>query len=104
LLLAVLTIGPAIAHADDAPVDPFLGQPAAIEEGQQQYRAKCIICHGKAGGRGPNLFATKLRDDQFLATVMSGRPGTLMPAFGLRLAPDDIWKILAFLKAHPGGM
>lgn len=90
--------------ADDASVDPYLNQPAAIEEGKQIYRAKCIICHGKGGGRGPNLFATKLDDEQFLITVMNGRKGTLMPVFGLRLTPDDVWKVRAFLKANPNGI
>jgi mono/diheme cytochrome c family protein len=101
LLLALVSMR---VWAQDRLVDPFLGQPAAIEQGEQQYRAKCIICHGKAGGRGPNLFATRLRDDQFLTTVLNGRPGTLMPVFGLRLSPDDVWKILAFVRAHPDGM
>jgi mono/diheme cytochrome c family protein len=103
-LALALACGLRLAAADDKPVDPFLGQPQAIEEGEQIYKGKCIICHGKAGGRGPNLFATRLRDDQFLATVTHGRPGTLMPVFGLRLSQDEIWKVHAFLKAHPNGL
>jgi mono/diheme cytochrome c family protein len=92
------------SHADETLTDPYLGQPDAIAEGEMIYKAKCIICHGKAGGRGPNLFATRLTDEQFLDTVINGRKGTLMPVFGFRLSPDDIWKIRAFLKAHPDGI
>ena len=90
--------------AQSAAVDPYIGQPAAIDAGEQIYREKCIICHGRAGGRGPDLFAITLSDAEFLKTVENGRPGTLMPAFGSRLSPDDIWRIRAFLKANPNGI
>jgi mono/diheme cytochrome c family protein len=36
--------------------------------------------------------------------VINGRKGTLMPAWGFRLSPDDVWKVHAFLKAHPEGL
>jgi mono/diheme cytochrome c family protein len=90
--------------ADEPLTDPYLGQPDAIAAGAQIYRSKCYICHGNAGGRGPNLFATRLSDERFLETVINGRKDTLMPAFGLRLTPDDVWKVHAFLKANPGGI
>jgi mono/diheme cytochrome c family protein len=48
---------------------------------------------------GPNLFATKLSDQRFLETVIQGRKGTQMPAFGLRLSPDEVWQIHAFVKS-----
>ena len=92
--------GQAADAANDAPP----AQAQILEEGEAFYKGKCIICHGKGGGRGPNLFATKLNDEQFLYTVTNGRKGTLMPVFGLRLSPDDIMKIRAFLKAHPNGL
>jgi mono/diheme cytochrome c family protein len=96
---------PGEALADDSGLtDPFLGQADAISEGDDLYHSKCIGCHGLKGGRGPNLFATKLTDDQFLEVVINGRQGTLMPAWGFRLSPDDVWKIHAFLKAHPDGL
>ena len=87
------------AAADDELTNPFLGQPEAIEEGLQIYRSKCYICHLSKGGRGPDLFATKISDEKFLETVINGRKGTQMPAFGLRLSPDDVWKIHAFVKS-----
>jgi mono/diheme cytochrome c family protein len=96
--------GPQVSWADQALVDPLLGQPTAIDAGEQIYREKCIICHGKAGGRGPDLFAVALTDEEFLNTVLNGRPGTLMPAFGSRLSRDDVWKVRAFVKAHPNGI
>ena len=87
------------AAADEELANPFLGQPEAIEEGLQIYQSKCYICHLSKGGRGPNLFATKISDEKFLETVINGRKGTQMPAFGLRLSPDDVWKVHAFVKS-----
>ena len=104
MLLAGLTQWVAPGRADEAVTDPYLGQADAISEGNDIYHAKCIICHGLGGGRGPNLFATQLTDDQFLETVTNGRKGTLMPSFGFQLSPDEVWKVHAFIKAHPGGL
>jgi mono/diheme cytochrome c family protein len=87
------------SSADEGVTDPFLGQPDAIEAGKQTYRSICYVCHHSAGGRGPNLFATKLSDERFLETVINGRKGTQMPAFGLRLSPDEIWQVHAFVKS-----
>src|SRR5437879_3090053 len=92
------------ARADEAMTDPFLGQPEAIAEGDQIYRSKCVICHGRAGGRGPNLFANGLTDEQFMEVVINGRKGTMMPAWGFRLSPDEVWKVHAFVKSRPSGL
>ena len=92
------------ALADNDVTDPYLGQPDSIAEGNDLYHSHCIICHGLKGGRGPNIFATQLTDEQFLEVVINGRKGTQMPAWGLRLSPDDVWKIRAFLKAKPQGL
>jgi mono/diheme cytochrome c family protein len=85
--------------ADEPLTNPVLGQPAAIEAGHDVYRSKCLFCHGSAGARGPNLFKTKLSDEAFLNTVINGRKDTLMPAFGLRLSPDEVWEVHAFVKS-----
>jgi len=112
-LLAAFLVGERIVSRDRSPVDaladndltdPYLGQPDAIAEGDDLYHSHCIICHGLKGGRGPNIFATQLTDDQFLEVVINGRKGTQMPAWGFRLSPDDVWKIRAFLKANPEGL
>jgi mono/diheme cytochrome c family protein len=85
--------------ADEALTNPVLGQAAAIDEGLQIYRSKCYVCHHSSGARGPNLFKTKLSDERFLETVINGRKGTQMPAFGLRLSPDEVWKVHAYVKS-----
>jgi mono/diheme cytochrome c family protein len=80
--------------------NPYLGQEKAIEEGEQIYRGRCIGCHLVQGGRGPNIFKTKLTDKQFLETVTRGRKGTNMPPFGKLLASDEIWKVHAFVMSR----
>ncbi len=85
--------------AAEAMTNPVLGQSAAIAAGRDIYRSKCYICHHSAGARGPNIFATRLSDEQFLETVINGRKGTQMPAFGERLSPDEVWQVHAFVKS-----
>ena len=80
-------------------VNPFLGDEAAIAEGRRIYRSKCIVCHQRTGGRAKNLFKTRLTDEEFLEVVINGRESTLMPAFGYRMAVDDVWKVHAFVKS-----
>jgi len=102
LVLLGATLAPLLTsagRAEDAVTDPLLGQPDAIAAGHDTYGGKCYICHHSAGGRGPNLFATKLTDEQFLKTVTNGRKGTQMPAFGKRLTEDEIWQLHAFIKS-----
>jgi mono/diheme cytochrome c family protein len=102
LRLAALLLGLsplAIAKAEESLSNPFLGQPDAISAGRDIYRSKCLVCHQSAGARGPNIFSTKLSDEQFLETVIKGRKGTQMPAFGLRLSPDEVWQVHAFVKS-----
>ena len=78
---------------------PYIGNSDAIKAGRATYGSKCYICHHSAGARGPNLFASKLSDEQFLETVTNGRPNTQMPAFGGRLSTDEIWQLHAFIKS-----
>jgi mono/diheme cytochrome c family protein len=85
--------------AEEGLTNPVLRRPEAIAAGRDIYRSKCYICHHSAGARGPNLFATKLSDEQFLETVINGRKGTQMPAFGERLSPDEVWQVHAFIKS-----
>jgi mono/diheme cytochrome c family protein len=97
--LPLTVMGHRGGSADEALTDPFLGQSDAIAAGKDIYRSKCYVCHHSAGGRGPNLFATKISDERFLETVINGRKGTQMPAFGLRLSPDEVWQVHAFVKS-----
>lgn len=85
--------------ADEGMVNPVLGDPAAIDAGRKTYRQRCYICHLSQGGRGPNLFATTLSDEKFLMTVINGRKGAAMPAFGLQMSPDEVWEVNAYVRS-----
>ena len=88
----------------------------AIAEGGPLYAAHCSQCHGEAGlGNGklasalspsPALLAYMIQQpiaiDQYLLWTISegGKPfGTAMPSFKDELSQDQIWQIVAYLRA-----
>jgi mono/diheme cytochrome c family protein len=103
--LLALSVAPGSAQqaeddADDALTNPFLGDPAAIEAGENLFRRRCVGCHW-APKRGPNLFESEISDEKFLEVVINGRKRALtMPPFGYVLSPDEVWQIHAFVKAR----
>lgn len=103
ILLLVLPLGVWLytsgSLAQEESKDPYIGNADAIKAGRATYGNKCYICHHSAGARGPNLFASKLTGEQFLQTVMNGRPNTQMPGFGGRLSTEEIWQLHAFIKS-----
>ena len=50
-------------------------------------------------GTAPGDSRAAVRDERFLETVINGRKGTQMPSFGLRLSPDEVWQVHAFVKS-----
>ena len=86
--------------ADGALTNPYLGDPEAIEAGEDLFRRRCVGCHW-APKRGPNLFESEISDEKFLEVVINGRKRSLtMPPFGYILSPDEVWQIHAFVKAR----
>jgi alcohol dehydrogenase (cytochrome c) len=70
----------------------------ALAQGEQLYRARCFGCHLAAGGAsGTNLFRTGLGPFRFKETVVKGKAGTTMPAFGGLLSSDEIWALYEFV-------
>ena len=98
-LVVVATLGGGAAAADEPLTNPVLEDADAIAAGRTIYRQRCYVCHHREGGRGPNLFASKLGDEAFLMTVINGRKGATMPAFGLQLSPDEVWQVHAYVKS-----
>lgn len=95
--------------------NPFLGDPKAVDAGQQLFINGCAGCHGAEGqgGRGPNLrdrvFWHPLDDETLFGSIKSGIKGSAMPAANL---PDDqVWQLVAFVRSltmpamytHPPG-
>lgn len=113
--LGVAVAGPAAAQGHQKPkpvIDDWVWQHTenpypitdadAVAEGRRLYRSTCYICHADTGSRGPNLRASKLDGQAFLKIVISGRKGTQMPAWKGKLSEEEMWKILAFVKAPVG--
>lgn len=84
-------------------VNPLGSGPEVIKEGQRLYTwMNCGGCHFEGGGGiGPPL----MDDDwiyggspaQIFDTIVNGRANG-MPAYGDRLAADEVWRIVAFVE------
>ncbi len=91
---------PAAARAR---VNPFEGDPAAVEAGAKLFRRHCASCHGaEASGtsHGPTLRSSVVEGaspgeiEWFLAT---GNPRRGMPSWS-SLPPPRRWQLVSFLK------
>ena len=103
LALASLPLGP--TRADDEPKNPFSGDATAAAEGKRLFlKTGCYSCHGHEaeGAVGPDLtddeWIYKPTDSMIFNTIAKGRRGTVMAPFSDQLTPQEIWKIVEFLR------
>ena len=103
LALTLLLVG--LVHATDEPTNPFAGDPAAAAEGKRLFlKTGCYSCHGHEaeGAVGPDLtddeWIYKPTDSMIFNTIAKGRRGTVMAPFADQLMPEEIWKIVEFLR------
>ena len=101
-------------HARGIAVPP-LDEPALRERGLAHYGEHCARCHG-APGVAPEAFALGMvpapanlahtarvwTAAELYWTVKYGIKMTGMPAWEYQLSDDEIWAIVAFLRAMPG--
>jgi mono/diheme cytochrome c family protein len=90
--------------------------PETVAAGRKIYQASCASCHGPDGlGDGeaanalspsPALLAYMIRrpiavDEYLLWTISDGGAqfDTKMPAFKDKLSRDDIWRVVAYMRA-----
>ncbi len=93
---------------------PELGQPGQIQRGLGLYRRHCVQCHG-APGVAPEPFALGMTPtpanlahtarewpaaDVFWV-VKEGVKMTGMPAWKFRMADEDIWAVVSFMRELP---
>ena len=120
-MLAFSVIGP-VAHAGAGDIDkadkdaqtsvanldknPYTGDAAAIEEGKKLWRnTGCYACHGGGaeGGVGPSLiddeWVYRPTDKTIYKAISKGRRGTTMKAWSSKLTPDEIWKVIAYIRS-----
>lgn len=108
-LAAIALAADCRAQSDGAEAaNPFKGQPEAARKGEELFGRNCQQCHNSRGkgGKGPQLIRGAwspggANSDLYMyTTIAGGRPGTQMGGFGTSLAGDDIWQIVAFLRAE----
>jgi putative heme-binding domain-containing protein len=76
----------------------------AVTEGAVLFRQECVFCHGvsaRGGMRGPDLTTGAWThggsDQELVATITDGVPGTEMPAHAY-LKEEEIGQIIAYLR------
>ena len=101
------------ASADDLNAPFALSDPAVVTAGKTAYGYYCVHCHGKnydGYGTVGQSFAPKprdLRDTKVQAMhdgalfkeISFGIPDGRQPALATTIAPDDRWRVIAFVKS-----
>ena len=99
-------IGPIPGPGENGPsiANPYAGDKTGMGEGRQLFnRMNCAGCHGDhaGGGMGPSLrdvvWMYGATDAQIFDSIARGRAHG-MPAWGVKLNDDQIWKIVAYIK------
>lgn len=94
---------------------PNVDSASAANAGAGIFRQNCAVCHGTNGlGNGPNALAMNKKpanfsrpffkaysDKTWYYKVAEGVPGTRMPRWKLKLEPEQMWYLVAFLKTLP---
>jgi cytochrome c oxidase cbb3-type subunit III len=86
---------------------PYEANAYAIAEGKRLYtQFNCVGCHAHGGGgMGPPLMDDKWiygsEPANIFATIVEGRPNG-MPAFGGKLANDQVWQLVAYVRSLSG--
>jgi cytochrome c oxidase cbb3-type subunit III len=83
---------------------PVVADASAVTQGAVLFRQECVFCHGvsaRGGMRGPDLttgaWSHGGSDEELVATITDGVPGTEMPAH-THLKSEEIGQIIAYLR------
>jgi mono/diheme cytochrome c family protein len=96
-------------------VNPFAGRPEAWVEGGRLFQDHCSVCHEENGsgkteiGRNvyPKVPDLRLEDTQGLSdgalyfVIANGVRYTAMPAWAGENSPEEIWKMVSFVRKLP---
>ncbi|MCB1930239.1 MAG: cytochrome c [Rhodocyclaceae bacterium] len=101
---AALAFGPGDRGGGEA----YVGRPEAERAGEELFGRNCQQCHNSRGhgGKCPQLVRGAwgpggANSDRYMfETIADGRPNTQMGAFGKTLSSQEIWQVVAFLRAE----
>jgi cytochrome c oxidase cbb3-type subunit 3 len=89
--------------------NPFAGNAQARAIGAKLYVAyNCVDCHGADGNgsMGPSLSDGRWHfggsDGEIFESIWEGRPDG-MPAWGGRIATEQVWQLVAYVQSLNGG-
>ena len=113
----VITIGSPffISEGEQVARNPIPPTAESVANGEQVYINHCQSCHGASGlGDGPLgvglqpppadlVYHVPLHPDgDLFVTVVEGKEGTAMPAFGDQLSEEQIWHLVNYLRTLAG--
>ena len=103
MYVPLTTLHPGTARIDPGIVNPYSGDPEAVEAGRRHFNAfNCSGCHAPLGGGG---MGPPLTDDNWIfgdnpaawyLVIMHGAPEG-MPAFGSMLPRRTAWELVAYI-------
>jgi mono/diheme cytochrome c family protein len=110
--LAAFSLNQSVKKRAPVQKNPLPTTPGLLKEGLEHYKENCVVCHGAPGvdageiGQGLNPPAPELTlprvqkrpDGELFWIVSNGIRMTGMPAFKPTHKPEEIWKIVAFLR------
>lgn len=81
-----------------------LEQDSVIQEGKTRFIRTCAYCHGQEGEAGktrPFKTHTDWDPQAIFDTISNGRVrgGNVMPTWKDTIPPEEIWKIVAYIKS-----
>ena len=113
--VANFTLNRSVVKRAPATRNAFGPRPENLRAGRAHYRENCVTCHGAPGveeseaGMGLNPPAPdltlpaiqRMTDGELFWIISNGIRMTGMPAFSLTHKPDEIWKIVTFVRHLP---
>lgn len=113
--ITAFTLDRSIARRASGSRNPFSSTAENLRVGLAHYKENCVSCHGAPGvpeseaGMGLNPSAPdltlpriqKMSDGELFWVISNGIRMTGMPAFSLTHKPDEIWKIVGFVRHLP---
>ncbi len=108
LCVALLVVAAAsLSRASQPAQNPLAGDAAAIEEGRELFESVCGgYCHAIEEGEStdaPDLFDCEWwhgdTDADLFRVIRDGVPTTRMQSFGRQFPDDDLWRLIAAIRA-----